>query len=125
MSKVKIFIHKTCPTSLYLLKELKKLAIFSEIETIDVSEDPFQALRFYSISVPAVFKDDKLIDMGPIDVQKMAKFIAGTTVYEIGQNELEEIILDNLWLSNVGILNRRYWKDSRASECSKVYWSSQ
>ncbi len=122
-SRVKIYYHETCPTSVELLNKLKNLGLLSSIELINVSEHPFFSLSDGIVSVPAIFIEGKLLDFGPINIGEVVdniKFyletgkivlehVKGFNV-EDAVKRLRRIVYDNLFLAcNVYIREDLTW----------------
>ena len=60
MTDLRIYIHKSCPTSIRLLELLREEGIIEKFDIVDVEEKGY-------VSVPTLEIEDKVVDFGPID----------------------------------------------------------
>jgi len=78
---IKLVIHKTCPTSLKVMLFLKERGLLRDAEIIDAEEDPFKAIQLGVLSVPAIFVDEKIVAMGPVDFESLNDRLSGKKIY--------------------------------------------
>jgi len=103
---INIYIHKTCPTSTKLLELLEKNNLLDKVNVIDVGEEPFKLLNKGAISVPYIEKDGELVDMGPIDFEKVLSAIKThlvdkprEKVFNDIATKLMHLVVDNVFYS--------------------------
>ncbi len=106
---MRIFIHKTCPTSQKILEILRDLGVLGMAEIIDVENEPLYLISLGFVHVPAILVDNQIFDYGPIKFDEFEKSIIDyrLKIEEIPKklsrddliNILYEDILDNLFLS--------------------------
>lgn len=103
---MKILIHKTCPTSIKLLEFLEKLGVLDKAKIIDVEKEPFYAVSLGVVHVPAIIKDDEILDFGPIKFEALEKNLDTNNKTKTSPSSYEELIeiiyediLDNIFLA--------------------------
>ena len=101
----KIYIHKTCPTSLKLLEALERENLLDRVQIIDVEERPFAAINIGVVSVPIIECDGEVIDFGPIKIEDVVKMVKRGEILkekpsiEDAVKKILRIIRDNLFLA--------------------------
>jgi len=78
---IRVVIHKTCPTSLKVMLFLKERGLLKDAEIIDAEEEPFKAIQLGVLSVPAIFVDEKIVAMGPVDFESLNDRLSGKKIY--------------------------------------------
>ncbi len=98
MEKSVILYHKSCPTSLKLLKRLKDKKLLNSVELVDCGQNVLRAVGEGAVSVPTVKINGGTIDFGPIDFGNVINAIKNRLVTRVTRDIREEIaytILDN------------------------------
>ncbi|MGQ4832719.1 MAG: glutaredoxin domain-containing protein [Candidatus Asgardarchaeia archaeon] len=78
---IEIIIHKTCPTSLKVVKFVREHNLSEKTVIIDAAERPYYAITKGVISVPAIFVNGKIIAMGPVDFDSLYERLTTGRVY--------------------------------------------
>jgi len=98
---IRIYIHKTCPTSIELINEIEKIGL-KDMDIVDVEKSPFKAISRGYVSVPTIEIDGEIFDFGPVDIQGFIQYIREKQSPDPTQEILDRIIatiLDNIFLA--------------------------